>query len=788
MSFCKQCPYKGKKRVYGIVKKANVCIIGESPGKEELIYGEPFVGPSGRLLMEVLKTYLGLTRDDIAIINAIECEMEQKDKMPHRYTKIISLCRDKFVEKLHKIRPSLIISLGEIATKQVLNKSVSFSSVRGNLIEVPEFQAKLFVTYHPSAVLRKGGISPNNPYWLVMEKDLKYLSDIMNNKSSHFLFSEFTGFADFRNSKILAVDCEWDEKERLLVFSISDGNKTYYVDMNRINPFIKTRIHTLFKKKILIFANRPVDEAILEKHGFVPDISPLRVDVFNLAKLVNENINISLENIAEVYSEERKIKEASKKVKKKVWELKKEDLIKYNCMDAKVTAECFIKLYDRIKEDEKLLNYWKKFILPVEEMLATICKEGFRIDIDKLKRNKQFVQEKEIELTLELLREIPEEILKLHEEKGIRLTRNELLKDFLFQHKAGLKLEPALFTPSGQPSVCEEALFHHRSHPWVKKYLEWKKINKLLTTFFAGIERNIKEDGKIYPSIVLWATKSGRTACYNPNVQQIPREMPYIEYLKELFEAPKGWLMGVRDLSQSEIRIMGWLANEKTILDALKKKVDIHALTASLILGKSIEEVSKEERQLAKAVNFGFLYGASAKMFKEYAQYNYGINLTLEEAENFREKFFEIYYAIPFFHKQCASIVERYKYIRSPLGRIRRLPEIDSPDYQEREMAIRKAINFPIQSFSSDLTLIGMYLFWKEIRKKKTVRLLWMIHDSIFFIAREDVFQEYMLLLKECMEVRSVEYIRKHFKINVNYPVESDGKVGHSWADLQEIK
>jgi len=324
------------------------------------------------------------------------------------------------------------------------------------------------------------------------------------------------------------------------------------------------------------------------------------------------------------------------------------------------------------------------------------------------------------------------------------------------------------------------------NHPWVQKLLEWKKLHKLYTTYFQGLEKNLHLDGRIYPNLVLWGATTGRTVCFNPNIQQVPRSGPMIEKLKELYRAPDGWLIGARDLSQSELRIVAWLAGEKNMLKAMKEGVDLHSLTASLLTGKKIEEVSKEDRQLAKAVNFGLIYGASAKTLQEYAKENYNIDMSYEEAVAFREKFFEFYPALTVYHKKCIAIAKEYGYIRSPLGRLRRLPHINSNDYALSSEAERQAINFPVQSFSSDLGLIGMYLFWRLTRDKKSVRLLWFIHDAIFFIAREDVFEKYMKLLKDCMEVYAKRYIREFFGLHVGYPVKSDGKVGQSWADLQD--
>lgn len=784
MPKCEACPLQGSKRVYGQVYPADICIIGESPGKEELLAGFPFVGPSGRLLNYMLSRYLKVERKDCAVINAVECEIPQDmKKKVSIYKRVLDCCRDGFVEKLRQIRPKVVIVFGEIALRQVKGRNVTIRKYRGVYEYLEEFKCHAFYTYHPSVVLRYGGInSSGNFYWPIFEKDFIALYNLLNGRSvqKDVVYDIFSG--DLKGiGSIVAIDCEWDEKNELLCFALSGKERTYVVEKEIRNDYLaRNRINNALRGKVIVFANRPVDERILHRYGIDVGEAVLRIDIFNMANLVDENVKVSLENLAEIYlSDERKIKEPVRG--KKVQELNLKQLYDYNAKDAYVTRKLFSVLLRKLKSDVKVFNYWQRFTLPVEDMLAHVCRDGFPIDIEKLNENESFVAERCRELEMELIQEIPKKIRKRYEDR-LTLTRLQLLRDFLFT-KDGLNLKPVIYTATDVPSVSEDALVYFLDIPWIQKYLEYRKVFKLLTTFFGGLRRNLHPDGKIYPNIVLWATVTGRTACMNPNIQQIPRNMPYVEKLKELFAAPPGWKMGARDLSQSELRIMGWLAKEVRILEALWKGEDLHRLTASLITGKAPSEVTKEERQRAKAVNFGFIYGASAHTFKEYAFREYGLKISDEEAEEFREKFFNFYSAIPVFHRKCERIVDEFKAIRSPLGRLRRFTVID-----DINRIYRQAINFPIQSFSSDLTLIGSYLFWEKVRNRDDVKLLWMIHDSVFFMAREEVFDEVMALLRHCLEKESVAYIKAYFKVEVGYPVESEGKVGASWASMVDYQ
>lgn len=773
---------------YVLIESSKIAVIGESPGSEEELKMLPFVGESGKLLTFGLQSYAEIDRQQVSILNATKCRIPQELKVNKTILwKEIQKCRTFLKEALQKIRPSFVLVLGEIALSQLIGKWVSIGRYRGRPIKSEEFDCIIFPTYHPAVVLRNGGIKDTNHYWKMWSKDLADFGRLVRGEETATAeekdYQPFRVASEFSNSKFIAIDAEWDENGNLLVFSISNGNITRYITQDMLNPTVRKMLFNLLRKP-KVYANRPVDERILRNYLSFPSTS-LSIDVFNLAKLLEDNLHVNLENIAELIVGETGLKDKIKKVNYKVDNMALQDLIEYNCNDSRITAKAFKKLVKKLKEDSRLFNYWKNFIIPAEEMLASIGLEGFPIDEKKLELNRAIVEVEAATLEAKLLLEIPVKVKSKHR-GNLKLSRNKLLSDILYG-RDGFRLKPPICTPTGEPSVSEEALNHFQHIPWVADLLKWKKLNKLLNTFFSGLQKNMK-NGRIYPSTVLYATVTGRTACFNPNIQQIPRQLPMVEKLKELFAAPKGWLIGTRDLSQSEIRIMGWMAGEKKILQALRHKEDLHTKTASMVLGKPVSEITKQERQIAKSVNFGFLYGAQASTFVEVAKNEYGLEISLEEAKKLREKYFESYPSIPVFHEKCILIAKTFGYIRSPLGRVRRLPHIYSNETSIVKEAERQAINFPIQSFSSDLALIGMFLFWKEIKDKKAVKLLWFIHDSIFFMCQEKMIDTYMELLKECMEKRAPAYILKKFGVKVGYPVESDGKVGPNWALLEDYK
>ncbi|MEM0324920.1 MAG: DNA polymerase [Candidatus Aenigmatarchaeota archaeon] len=765
---CEKCPLNGRTKINRYpYRQYDVMVIFEYPYTNEYQYSKR---------EQYIRNILGNDKD-IYFTYAVKCNA------PFESLDAVKCCNSTLQEEINICNPKYILAIGNYSFFAIFNKKKPYTKMRGKISEYNGI--KILLTYSFEDITKAGPFNDTNTKYIMFNNDLALFKRTLEGDKIELNANvkPWDGMKSIFKGKVLGLDAEWDKDENCLVFSISDGFETRYITKTQKLRDMLTIGKNIFYDRYVVVANRPADERILKQNFcYIPNNARF-IDIFNIARLLDDNMDISLENIVDRWLGTLKIKEAKKG--KKFEEMTMEELIEYNAIDSKYTALAFYKMYKELVKDAKLLNYWRNFILPVEDMLAKVSAQGFYIDREQLQENIQTLEKEITKLELELINMVSPTIREKHMSKGLSFTRDDFVRDILINQ---FQIQPNKLTESGKMSVSADALKDYEHIDFVSKLLLLKKLQKLNNTFLKGLDKNIKKDSKIYPNIVLWATKTGRTACFNPNLQQVPRDMPRIELLKDLYKAPDGWLMGARDLSTSEIRIMGWLARETKILKALYEGVDIHKLTASMIVGKKIEDVSKEERQLAKAVNFGFLYGASAKTFMEYAKNNYGVEISLREAEKFREKFFEYYSNIPVFHEYVRKKVYENGYIRSPLGRMRRLPHIYSDDDYIRGQAVRQAINFPIQSFSSDLALIGMYLFWKEVKDKDDIQVLWFIHDSIFFMCKEEKFKDYMALLKYCMEQKSVEYIKEKFNVKVGYPIVSEGKVGKTWHRMEDYK
>ncbi|TAL62074.1 MAG: hypothetical protein EPN88_13735 [Bacteroidetes bacterium] len=601
---------------------------------------------------------------------------------------------------------------------------------------------------------------------------------------------------DIINSKVISFDIEscnadiYDKSNRILSISFSciEGeSKVVIIRDNNIELLSKVKniLENVATTKVV--AARPFDESIVkEKLGI--EVKGNIIDVLTMAHVIDENYTINLENVANKYTSLKNIKEVAEGKRDSLKDAEDGLLVRYNGVDSDATLRCFNALKNRY--DKRLKRYYQYFVQPVQNMLSEISTNGCYINKEVLKSNELELLILQDKYEKETLSFIPEEIKEKYK-SNLKLTRSIILSEYLFIHEKGLKLKPQMFTgKTKKPSLDEKHLKCFSKVPFIKSLLKYRKVGKLLKPYIFRLWESIKKDGCIYPNILLICTVTGRTVILNPSIQTYPKRGEFAKYIRQAIETTEGWLFGTRDLAQSELRIMGWLANDPTILKALKDKIDLHIKTAES-LGIT--------RQEAKAINFGFIYAQSAKGFKIYAKNEYDIDFSMEESENYRDTFFNTYPRLLPYHSKLISETRKNGYSESPLGRRRHLPDIKlgldgrrlgKEEFMKRISAERQAINSPIQSFSSDLGLIAMMLFNKEIKERglsEHIKILWFIHDDIMFRAKKEYIIEAHEILRDCLSTKAPEYIKKYFDITVGYPIESEGKVGKNWSEMKSI-
>jgi DNA polymerase I-like protein with 3'-5' exonuclease and polymerase domains len=262
-------------------------------------------------------------------------------------------------------------------------------------------------------------------------------------------------------------------------------------------------------------------------------------------------------------------------------------------------------------------------------------------------------------------------------------------------------------------------------------------------------------------------------------IQQVPRD----PFIRSIIGSRPGWKFVSADYSQIELRIAAMVSEDKKLLAQYQRGEDVHMLRAMKMTGKPAKRVEKEERKKAKAVNFGYVYGMGENKFITYAFENYDVRVTPEEAHTDREGFFEDYPALRVWHERQRRLARRYRMVRSPLGRIRHLPDIGSSTESVRQEAERQAINSPVQATASDLMLMSLVELHRLLDPKHGF-VVGTVHDSILFEIRDEYVDEYAEIIKTTME--DVDRVRRMYECEITVPIVADIEVGTHWGEGKE--
>lgn len=418
-------------------------------------------------------------------------------------------------------------------------------------------------------------------------------------------------------------------------------------------------------------------------------------------------------------------------------------------------------------------------LLPLRESLIAKIKEGHLIEVCKLEFECLYaVVEMELkgvlldvhawkvlhekyaalqrELSNKLLEELGQGVVQMNffgEEKtfGINLdSHQQMIKVF---KDRGINLESTSY---------RELIEYKDKNELIEWFLEYKKVTKAIQGFLSPIPQYISSaTGRLHASYYQLGAHSGRFACGNPNIQQIPRGKEF----RDCFIPAKGYKLIIADYSQIELRVAAEIAEDQTMLEAYIQNMDLHALTASLIANKPIAEVSKQERQAAKAVNFGLIYAMGAKGLQGYAKSVYGVELSLKEAELFRNRFFNAYKGIAKWHekmKRATGITES----RTLSGR--RILYREPP-------GITGLLNIPVQGTAADIVKKALAML-VPVTKRLGGSIIATVHDEILLEVPESAAQEAAHELKSMMEAAGAYYLKR-------VPVVAETLIADSWAD-----
>lgn len=413
-------------------------------------------------------------------------------------------------------------------------------------------------------------------------------------------------------------------------------------------------------------------------------------------------------------------------------------------------------------EQNSLLDLYYNMELPVIYILAEMEQAGILID------------KGEIEETAKKLKNDVEKILfTISRLAGQDLNPNspKQMAAYLYEN---LGLKGAKKNKSGY-STDEETLkdlliLYPEHDEFLSNVLKYRELNKLLSTYTLNLLEFVKDDGRIHTEFKQTGTATGRLSSINPNMQNIPQKGEYAEILRGAFKAKKGYKLISFDYSQIELRILAHMSSDENLVQAFNNNEDIHSLTALKIFHlSSLEQVSPEIRRIAKAVNFGILYGLSAFGLSRDTK------VTRKEAQNFIDGYFILYPKVKEFIESIVKQTKEQGFCSTISGRKRFIQDINSRNANLRMRAERMAINAPIQGSAADIIKLAMILCDNYIKERQLdAKSILQIHDELIFEVEESIVEDFTKDIKNIME----NVVSLAVPLVVNY------EKGDNWGQL----
>jgi DNA polymerase-1 len=413
----------------------------------------------------------------------------------------------------------------------------------------------------------------------------------------------------------------------------------------------------------------------------------------------------------------------------------------------------------RLRE-EGLLEIFETMEMPLVEVLADMERAGVKINREIL-----------AEMSGDMERQIGDLTRDIHALAGGEFNINSpiQLRDVLF---ARLGMRSAKKTAKTRAaSTAEEVLEELAAeHELPRKILDYRAVQKLKSTYVDALPGLVQpETGRIHASFNQTIAATGRLSTADPNLQNIPIRTPEGRRIREAFVAERGHLLLSADYSQIELRVLAHLSKDQTLIDTFRRGEDVHDRTAREVFGPLSALPADEQRRVSKMINYALLYGKSAFTLAK------DIGVSKTQAAEFIEAYFGRYPSVRQFIDDTIARARETGTVRTLLGRLRRLPDLRSPNFQIRAEAERQAMNTPVQGSAADLIKKAMIDLHREIRRRGLrARLILQIHDELLLEVPEEEAEEARELVRQVMEGA----------LALDVPLVADARLGATWAEV----
>lgn len=542
-------------------------------------------------------------------------------------------------------------------------------------------------------------------------------------------------------------------------FYLTNPDKVEQIQLDEIKKILKD------PKKKYIGHHLKYDLIVLKNHGF--EISNSYFDTMLAAFILDPSSrrykldDLALQELSyKMMSYDELV--GTGRTKKLITEVEIEKLVFYACEDVDLTYKIYTNLTNQIHKDADLLGLFNSIEMPLIECLMEMEMNGISIDEQKFKDlSKDFSKE---------IQKLIEEIYKMAGTDDFNINSTQQLSKVLFD-KLKLPIKGIKKTQTGYSTASSELEKLRKKHPIISQIESYRELTKLKNTYIDTLPKLVNpKTNKIHTSFNQTGAATGRLSSTDPNLQNIPTRTEYGQKIRKAFIASKGNTLISADYSQIDLRVVAHISNDKEMITAFKNDEDIHTYTAARMFGKEKSEVTPDERNTAKMINFGIIYGMGA----------YGLSSRLgidrHTAHDFITTYFEKYTGVKQYMDEAITSAHQNGYAKTLSGRKRYLPELKSKDNQIKSSGERIAINMPVQGSAADIIKIAMNNIHHKIQKEKLpYKMLVQIHDELIFEVQEKEVEKAEKMIKTEME--------NAFPLSI--PLKVNIGNGDNWSDIK---
>ena len=722
---------------YGVTPKQMIEVKGLMGDTSDNIPGVPGVGE---------KTALNLIREYGSI-----------DKLYKTMEKSPNAVKGKLKEKLIANKDLALLSktLGTINLDVPIKEKISdFKLVEWNNEEVLETFKKLKFNRFIDRFSDRLGSETHSE---IEAKDINELLqiidiDISNEEEIKSVIDEInkSGKFVFIIAKTEVLNSEQIVHKNIHRISIYCDEKNIVYDIKLNNEELKKNFKDIFEStKIKKYGHNLCEDYVLLKQNGIT-IKNMCFDAGIAGYDLNQTMgNYSIENLAELYLHidtdqylDQYMQDEKKNKQINLFQMDDDNSKQAEDNEKHINAfkvYLIYKLYNITIEKMKELNLidlFENIEMPLVEILGEMQFAGMKVDKEEL-----------IEFGNKLKAQLDGIKNDIYELSGTEFNINsqKQLGEVLFEK---IKLPVYKKTKNGYSTDVDVLEKLKKEHPIIEKILEYRSLTKLNSTYVEGLIPYINDKtGRIHSYFHQTITATGRISSTEPNLQNIPTREELGKQLRKVFKPREGYVYVDADYSQIELRVLAHISQDKHMLEAFKNGEDIHKQAASKVLGIPIEEVTKEQRGKAKAVNFGIVYGISDFGLAEQ------IGVSRKEAKQYIEQYLEKYSGIKKFMDDIVEDAKEKGYVETLFHRRRYIPELTSRNYMVRQFGARVAMNTPIQGTAADIMKIAMIDTYNKLKKENLdAKLILQVHDELMIECKIEEKEKVKEILKTCME------------------------------------